>query len=257
MKSSGILTEENGNIVASVPSTATPTLVKRGVAPLRAGEGHSFLLRRLHSLSGIVPVGLFLIEHFISNAFATRGPGAYAKQVELLSGFPFVFYLEVFGIWLPILYHSLYGFYIWYRGDSNVGDYPWVGNWMFTAQRWTGAIAFFYMVWHTWHLRFTGVHILMYPGAAFGKVQGEFQHTWAVAFYAAGILCASWHFAYGLWLFAAKWGITTGDGARRKFGYVCVAIGLLFVLVGALTMRSFLTTPLQPVRSSEAVAMLD
>ena len=212
---------------------------------------------RLHSLSGIIPIGLFLVEHFVSNAFATKGPGAYARQVEFLSSFPFVVGLELFGIWLPILYHSLYGFYIWYRGDSNVGDYPWVGNWMFTAQRWTGAIAFFYMVWHTWHLRFTGVHILMYPGAAFGKVQGEFQHTWAVVFYAAGILCASWHFAYGLWLFAAKWGITTGDGARRKFGYVCVAIGLLFVLVGALTMRSFLTTPLQPVRSSEAVAMLD
>jgi succinate dehydrogenase / fumarate reductase cytochrome b subunit len=208
----------------------------------------------LHSLSGIVPVGLFLIEHFISNAFATRGPGAYAKQVELLSGFPFVFYLELFGIWLPILYHSLYGFYIWYRGESNIADYPWMGNWMFTAQRWTGAMAFFYMVWHTWHLRFTGVHILMYPGTAFGKVQGEFQHTWAVVFYAAGILCASWHFAYGLWLFAAKWGITTGDGARRKFGYVCVAIGLLFVIVGALTMRSFLTTPLQPMLEFRALS---
>jgi len=208
-------------------STASPS-IQQGVAPLRAGQGHSFLLRRLHSLSGIVPVGLFLIEHFISNAFATRGPGAYAKQVELLSGFPFVFYLELFGIWLPILYHSLYGFYIWYRGETNVGDYPWM-----------------------WHLRFTGVHILMYPGAAFGKVQGEFQHTWAVVFYAAGILCASWHFAYGLWLFAAKWGITTGDGARRKFAYVCFAIGLLFVLVGALTMRAFLTTPLQPCARSK------
>jgi succinate dehydrogenase / fumarate reductase, cytochrome b subunit len=240
----------------SVASTASSP-IRQGVAPLRAGRGYSFLLRRLHSLSGIVPVGLFLIEHFISNAFATRGPGAYAKQVELLSGFPFVFYLELFGIWLPILYHSLYGFYIWYRGDSNISDYPWAGNWMFTAQRWTGALAFFYMVWHTWHLRFTGVHILMYPGAAFGKVQGEFQHAWAVAFYAVGILCASWHFAYGLWLFAAKWGITTGDAARRKFGYVCVAIGLLFVVVGALTMRSFLTTPLQPVKSSDTVAMLD
>src|SRR2546428_7932172 len=66
MKTSGFIIEENRKIVASVPSTATPTLVKRGVAPLRAGEGHSFLLRRLHSLSGIVPVGLFLIEHFIS-----------------------------------------------------------------------------------------------------------------------------------------------------------------------------------------------
>ena len=230
-------------------STASPppSSTARGVAPLRGGEGYSFLLRRLHSLSGIIPIGLFLIEHFVSNAFATKGPGAYTKQVELLTGFPFVVGLELFGIWLPILYHSLYGFYIWYRGDSNVSDYPWLGNWMYTAQRWTGAIAFFYMAWHTWHLRFSGIHLLNHPASAFGKVQLEFQSPWAVAFYAVGIVCASWHFAYGLWLFGAKWGITTGDRARRRLGYVCFAIGLLFVLVGAVTMRAFLKTPLQPL----------
>lgn len=239
-------------------ATASPTapVIKAGVAPLRAGQGYSFWLRRLHSLSGIVPVGLFLIEHFVSNAFATNGPAAYTKQVDLLTSFPFVVGLELFGIWLPILYHGLYGFYIWYRGDSNVGEYPWAGNWLYTSQRWTGAIAFFYMVWHTWHLRFTGVHILSHPGAAFGKVQAEFQNPWAVAFYAVGILCASWHFAYGLWLFAAKWGITPGEGARRKFAYVCIVIGLIFVTVGAATMYSFLNTPLQPLEPSDAGSLV-
>jgi len=232
--------------LASTATTTAPSSIEPGVAPLRVGQGYSFVLRRLHSLSGIVPVGLFLIEHFISNAFATRGPAAYSKQVELLSGFPFVFYLELFGIWIPIAYHGLYGLYIWYRGDGNVSEYPWTGNWLYTSQRWTGAIAFFYMGWHTYTMRFSGIHILTHPGAAFGKVQAEFQSPWAVAFYAVAILCASWHFAYGLWLFAAKWGITTGDRARRKFGYVCVVIALLFIGVGAATMYSFLTTPLQP-----------
>jgi succinate dehydrogenase cytochrome b subunit len=231
--------------LASTVSSGHPISVHDGVAPLRAGQGYSFFLRRLHSLSGIIPVGAFLVEHFISNAFATRGPGAYTKQVELLSSFPFVVGLELFGIWLPILYHALYGFYIWYRGESNVTDYPWAGNWMYNAQRWTGAIAFFYIVWHTWHLRFSGIHILSHPAAAFGKVQLEFQNPLAIAFYAIGIFCASWHFAYGLWLFAAKWGITTGDAARRRFGYVCFGIGLLFILVGAGTMYSFLNTPPQ------------
>jgi succinate dehydrogenase / fumarate reductase cytochrome b subunit len=197
-------------------------------------------------LSGIAPIGLFLIEHFASNAFATNGPESYTQQVKLLSGFPFVVALELFGIWLPILYHSIYGFYIWGRGDSNVSDYPWAGNWMYTMQRWTGAVAFAYIVWHTWHLRFSGVHLLTHPDAAFGKVQAEFAHTWAIAFYAAGILCASWHFAYGLWLFAVKWGITTGDNARRRFGYVCAISGITFVAVGAATMYAFLTTPQQP-----------
>lgn len=233
--------------MASTANPAPATLIGPGVTPLRSGQGYSFLLRRLHSLSGIVPVGLFLIEHFISNAFATRGPSAYTKQVQLLSSFPFVLGLELFGIWLPILYHALYGFYIWYRGEGNLGNYPWTGNWMYTAQRWTGAVAFCYMLWHTWHLRFTGVHLLVHPDAAFSKVQEEFQNPWAVGFYALGIVCASWHFAYGLWLFSAKWGIVTGDVARRRFGYVAVAIGLMFVFVGAATMYSFLNTPLQPL----------
>lgn len=233
--------------MTSVPSTTTPN-VNRGVAPLRAGQGHSFFWRRLHSLTGIVPIGLFLIEHFFSNAFATKGPGAYTRQVAFLSSFPFVVGLEFFGIWLPILYHSLYGFYIWYRGEGNATDYPWMGNWMYSAQRWTGAFAFFYILWHTWRLRFSGVHILTYPASAFGKVQMEFHNPWAVAFYAVGIFCASWHFGYGLWLFAAKWGIFQGPIAQKRWGYVCFVIAVGFMAVGAVTMYAFLNTPQQPVQ---------
>ena len=160
--------------------------------------------------------------------------------------------LELFGIWLPILYHSFYGFYIWYRGESNVGEYRWVGNWMYTAQRWTGAIAFFYMGYHTCHLRFSCVHLLTYPGASFGNVKMEFHNPWIAAFYLVGIVAASWHFGYGIWLFAAKWGITTGDKARRRFGYVCAIIALAFIAVGIVTMRSFYQWPQQPLDTSSA-----
>ncbi|HKM48705.1 MAG TPA: hypothetical protein VJX69_14025, partial [Terriglobales bacterium] len=115
--------------MASTASSVAPAPVapkiKSGVAPLRAGEGISFLLRRLHSLSGVVPIGAFLLEHFISNAEAFKGPIAYGKQVEFLNSLPFVLGLEICFIWIPILYHGLYGVYIWYQGDSNVGDYPW------------------------------------------------------------------------------------------------------------------------------------
>ena len=84
-----------------------------------------------------------------------------------------MFFLELFGIWLPILFHALYGFYIWYRGDGNTVAYPWTGNWMYTAQRWTGGIAFVYIVWHTYTMRFTGIDLHDYPMASFGKVQHE------------------------------------------------------------------------------------
>ncbi|HET6936317.1 MAG TPA: succinate dehydrogenase [Candidatus Angelobacter sp.] len=213
--------------------------VARGVPPLRAAQGHSFFWRRLHSLSGIIPVGAFLVEHFISNAFATNGPHAYADQVKFLSGLPFVLALEIFGIYIPLLYHSLYGFYIWFRGQSNVTDYPWAGNFMYSAQRWTGAIAFVYMGWHTWTMRFTGTHLLTSTDAAFHKVQVELQNPWALAFYVIGITAASWHFAYGLYLFCSKWGITATEKSRRAMGIVSWVIAIAFIAVGLATLSAF------------------
>lgn len=210
-----------------------------GVKPLRAGEGRSFLLRRLHSLSGIVPIGAFFVEHFVSNAYATNGPHAYATQIKFLNSLPFVPFLEWGFIYIPILYHALYGIYIWYRGDSNVIAYSWQGNWLYTSQRWTGIVAFAYMIQHVYHLRFSGVHLVQYPGAGFGKVQQELANPWMLAFYVVAIVCASWHFAYGIWLFCAKWGITQGERARRRSGVVCFGIGLLFVIVGLVTVKAF------------------
>ena len=233
--------------MAATASPAAPVPVKDSVAPLRAGHGYSFWLRRLHSLTGIIPVGAFLFEHIlISNASAIGGPAAYARQVRFLASLPLVPILELFGIWLPILFHALYGFYIWYRGETNVGEYPWTGNWMYTVQRWTGGIAFAYILWHTWTMRFTGIDLHEYPGASFGKVQGEVFQTPLFLFYVVGLIAASWHFAYGIWLFCAKWGIVSGEKARKRFLVVCLAFFFVLTGMGLASLTSFRTHAQQP-----------
>ena len=225
---------------ASSSAPGVTKIVAHGVAPLRAGQGSSFVLRRLHSLSGIVPVGAFLFEHIlISNSTAITGPDAYARQVSFLANLPLVFFLELFGIWLPILFHALYGFYIWYRGDGNTIAYPWAGNWMYTAQRWTGGIAFVYIVWHTYTMRFTGNDLHDNPAGSFAKVAAEVHNPWLLAFYIVGLICASWHFAYGIWLFAAKWGIVSGDKAQQRLLRVCLAFFLLLSVVGLVSLYTF------------------
>jgi succinate dehydrogenase / fumarate reductase cytochrome b subunit len=227
-----------------------------GVAPLRAGQGHEFFWRRLHSLSGIIPVGAFLLEHIlVSNATAINGPTAYAHQVRFLGSLPFVLGLELFGIWVPILFHAGYGFYIWYRGQQNLINYPWLGNWMYTLQRWTGGIAFAYIIWHTYTMRFTGVDLHDHPGASFGKVQLELMNPGFFAFYVLGLVSASWHFAYGIWLFAAKWGITIGERARQRFLYVCMALFFLISGVGLASITSFRSHPQQPTDPAGAAAV--
>ena len=233
-------------MASAASSTAPGQAVSQGVAPLRAGQGISFILRRLHSLSGIVPVGAFLFEHvLISNSTAITGPDAYARQVSFLANLPLVFFLELFGIWLPIAFHALYGFYIWYRGDGNTVAYPWSGNWMYTAQRWTGGIAFFYIVWHTWTMRFTGIDLHEHPLASFGKVQNEVVHTAQFLFYVAGLVAASWHFAYGIWLFCAKWGVVSGPKAQKRLLRVCLVLFLVMCAAGFASLYSFRSRPLQ------------
>ena len=230
-------------------SSSAPVLA-RGVAPLRAGQGISFFLRRLHSLTGIIPVGAFLFEHIlISNASAIGGPAAYERQVRFLGNLPLVFFLEAIGIWLPIAYHGLYGFYIWYRGDSNTVSYPWTGNWMYTMQRWTGGIAFIYIAWHVYTMRFLGADLHLNPELSFGKVQHEVFQAPLFIFYVFGLVAASWHFAYGIWLFCAKWGIVTGEKARKHFLTICLIFFFVMSGVGLWSLATFRSRPQMPYDS--------
>jgi succinate dehydrogenase / fumarate reductase cytochrome b subunit len=224
--------------MATAQSPAAHT-VRRGVQPLRAGQGTSFIWHKLHSLLGIIPIGAFLVEHLLSNFEALKGPIAYGDQVKFLNSLPLVRVLEWTFIFIPILYHAVYGVYIWLRGKSNVVYYPWAGNWMYVAQRYTGLIAFAYIVQHVLRQRFLGVSLPEHPYAAFAKVQHELSNPLMVAVYVIAMIAVCWHFAYGVWLFAAKWGITPGTVARRRFGYVCAVLGILLAIMGIASIYAF------------------
>jgi succinate dehydrogenase / fumarate reductase, cytochrome b subunit len=226
------------NPMATTQSPAAHT-VSSGVQPIRAGQGYSFVLRKLHSLLGIIPIGAFLLEHLLSNFEALKGPIAYGAQVKFLNGLPMVRVLEWVFIFLPILYHGLYGLWIWLRGKSNIVYYPWAGNWMYTAQRWTGLIAILYIGQHVYRQRFTGVSLPENPYASFHKVQMELQNPVMLAVYVIAMIAICWHFAYGVWLFAAKWGITPGEKARTRFGCVCAALGVVLLGMGLASIWAF------------------
>jgi succinate dehydrogenase / fumarate reductase cytochrome b subunit len=60
------------------------------------------------------------------------------------------------------------------------------------------------------------------------------------------MIATTWHFAYGIWLFAAKWGITPGEKARKKFGYVCAVVGIALCLMGLASIYAVVTAPEAP-----------
>jgi succinate dehydrogenase / fumarate reductase cytochrome b subunit len=194
----------------------------------------SYLLRKLHSLTGIIPVGAFLAEHFWSNSTALVGARQYNQTSQELQTIPFRIFVEWAFIFLPILYHGGYGIYIWLHGKSNVSQYPWVRNWLYSLQRVTGLIAFAYIGWHLYTERW-----LTHGKSTYDDVALLLQNPWALSFMIVGILASSFHLGVGIWNFLCKWGLAATERAQRAAGQLGVFVGFTFSLVGVLIILSF------------------
>jgi succinate dehydrogenase / fumarate reductase cytochrome b subunit len=201
--------------------------------PLPADARH-FALRRLHSLTGLVPIGVFLIEHYVTNSLAFLSAERFDAAARFLQEFPFVLILEVGGIWLPILFHGLLGVYIWWNGRSNVDRYGYASNWLYTLQRISGVIVLAFVITHVWNLRISG------EPATYAKVHEHLSNPLVLGWNLLGVTAASFHLANGLWTFAYHWGITVGQKAQRQLGYACLVFGVLFTGLGWLALLSFL-----------------
>jgi len=199
-------------------------------------ERYHFLIRRLHSLSGIIPVGVFLCVHLSVNLSILAGPQAFqyaVNQIHKLDNLGILKVVEVLFILLPILFHALVGVLIWLTSKPNMMTYQYGANVRYTLQRWTGLVTVVFIVVHLWHL-----HWVIPGGAEFdGHAAAEttvaaMSPWWTGPAYAVGIICAVFHLANGVWTFLITWGFTIGPESQRLSRRVCLIIGIVLGLFG-------------------------
>ncbi len=191
---------------------------------------NNFLIRKVHSLLGIVPVGIFLVEHLITNSFATFGPEVYNEKIEFIQSLPYLFALEVGMIFSPLLFHALFGFVFLWAWKDNSAQYHYARNWLYTLQRVTGIIAFIFIGVHVWSFRINTV--LTGTPVDFDLVANAMVDVKVFLFYILGILATVFHFSNGIWGFLVHWGVTIGPKSQRIAGYVCAGIGLVLLYIG-------------------------
>ena len=197
-----------------------------------------FWLRRLHSLSGIIPVGGFLAFHLYENYTATRGAEAYNRVTRSLQEMPFSLALEILVILVPLFYHGIYGLFVTSTSRPNVISNSYARNWMYFIQRVTGIIVFAFILFHLWTTRF--VQLTDHESLdLFRQVQAAVGNPWIYAFYIAGILSATWHLANGIWSFSIVWGLTVGPRAQRRMMYVSAAVFVVLSFIGVRGISAF------------------
>jgi succinate dehydrogenase / fumarate reductase cytochrome b subunit len=187
---------------------------------------HSFFLRKLHSLSGLIPVGAYMADHLWENSYSLVSAGKYNEASQSLQTVPWRLALEIVVIWLPLLYHGGYGFYVWAHGKSNVSAYPWVGNWMFALQRWTGLVAFFFLGWHVYNERLVTRGMSTYM-----DVYNSMQNPWFFSFFLLGVIACSVHLGVGIWNFLCKWGLAATVRSQRAAGFLGVGVAIVMLIM--------------------------
>lgn len=138
-----------------------------------------FLLRRLHSIFGLLIV-LFLIEHFLTNSqsallFGESGEG-FIKAVNFIKNLPYLPFIEVLLIGVPIAVHGALG--VRYALTGKMNSFPSKGdksaltsygrNHAYSWQRITAWILLVGIIAHVSYMRF-----YRYPTHAMLK-----DHTW-------------------------------------------------------------------------------
>jgi succinate dehydrogenase / fumarate reductase cytochrome b subunit len=202
--------------------------------PLIGGR-HHFLLRRLHSLTGLV-FGGYLIVHLIVNATIAQIGQVYQVQVDKIHDLPLLWALEWGLIYVPILYHTVYGIWITVTGQPNVGHYPYGKNWFYLFQRISAIVIVLFMIFHVFSLKYGwfGPTLSFDPHAASGTVGRHMQIHWFIPWiiYPLGIVASCYHLANGLWTAAITWGLTISSGAQRRWGYACAGLFALTLAAG-------------------------
>ena len=204
---------------------------------MRVTDRQYFTLKRLHSLSGVVPIGLFLLEHLFTNSRSLQGAAAFDAAAAELARLPFVVVLEALGIWLPIAFHMVLGVLIATTAQANVGAHGYPRNWQYTLQRASGILLVFYLIYHTWALRFDKSYL--HSLSAYQYVNHHLANPAVLAFYVIGTVAACYHFGNGLFGFAIHWGLVTGQGAQRRMARLGLAVTVALSLWGVASLLGF------------------
>ncbi len=217
-------------------------------------RNNHFLLRRLHSLSGIIPIGAFVAFHLFTNMQMLLG--SFQHEVNWIHSQPALLWMEIFVLWLPIAFHAVLGLIYTFTGKPNSVAYGYMANWRYTLQRVTGVLALIFILLHVailrWRWNLLGWYTPFFSKGLYDHHVVDLAHystsvalnqTAVLVLYIIGVLSVVYHFANGLWTAAITWGLTVSVAAQRRWGYVCAVVFVALAafasaaLVGAVTYK--------------------
>jgi succinate dehydrogenase / fumarate reductase cytochrome b subunit len=224
-----------------MPTTLTVSVPDSDLA---ASDPAALRIRRAFALSGVVPLGAFLVVHLAMNARALFGGWAFARAVDAMERVPGLPLVEAVFVFAPLLFHGALGLWLVVtRRSLAPSPYPPA---LRVAMHATGVGVLLFLALHLPSIRF---HV---PGTRLG---GEELATlldaqlstsahgvpWQGLVYLVGATCATLHFAAGLWGFYAMTAAGRESERRRRraaWGALGLAVAMWAAFADVVVLRA-------------------
>lgn len=197
-----------------------------------------FVLKRIHSLTGVIPIGAFLLVHFYNMSWSLRGQAAFDAHMDSVRARPYLLVFEILLIYVPILYHGVLGLLMSLVMTPSTVRYGYLNNWRYVLQRLSGVGVLLFVGAHVYKTRIEpwwfGERV------DFLHMREGLSEPLTLAVYLLGIVGASYHLANGLWTFGITWGIWSGVRAQRAATVVSIVLMVVILAVGLNAVAGFL-----------------
>lgn len=197
------------------------------------------MLKKLHSLSGVLPLGVFVVLHLWITASVVGSRAVYDRQIGLIhSGVLGV--LEPLVI-APLFFHGIYGV-IRALGPRDP-DHAYESDVHATLQRISGVVVLVFISLHVWEFRGPTWTQGLSESAYSTKLVQDLSSTrygvpWIALGYIAGMAGSLFHLVNGMTSFCTRWGYTASKAAQGRARTIFRISGiLLFGLSSAIVVQ--------------------
>lgn len=210
-----------------------------------AADKRHYWLRKLHSLTGIAPIGGYLIFHLAENSAVLVSGAQFEANAKFIESFgKLILPVEILLIG-SLVFHAVYGLFIVADARPNVARYALGRNWFFTFQRVTGIVALVFLAYHVW-----GTRVQVYRGELGYGPHVDVTARWmadniwgmgvaGAAVYLLGAIASTFHLTNGIWSFLIKWGVTVGPTSQRVSGWIWNAVGIVMAVGFVMVVMQF------------------
>jgi succinate dehydrogenase / fumarate reductase cytochrome b subunit len=197
------------------------------------------------TLSGVFPLGFFLVEHIGLNASSLGGAARFDAVVGALIRSWWMPIVEIVIVLVPLLIHTVYGLHV-LMTRKRIREYPLMPDRMQLLQRVTSVVLLLFLAGHLWELRIHRWMSALPVSAIHARLAEHMSSTkwsvpWIAVGYLLGLAAASFHLANGLWAYGVERKRLESELDKKRAATVPFLVGAVLFVIGATTIVTLAT----------------